>query len=433
MRKNPDQEQAARTLAARSLSRRSFVAAALGAAAAALGGCAADEAEEASSSSIRGMTVYDRGTTPVEGGRSGEVQDSDTAASTSDTVSVLMIGDILVHQSVWESGELSDGTRSYEHLFAQIADEVAAADLAMLVQETPLGGESLGFSSYPSFNGPQEIGDAEAEVGFDVLVHATNHSMDAGFTGIESEMSFWRASHPEATVVGIADSEEAAEVGVLDVNGHLVSVLSWTYGLNGYSLPDDAPWAVRLLDEEQVAADIEAAQTLGAEAIIACPHWGTEYTSTPTDEQRTWAQLLADLGVDLIIGDHPHVIQQVETVTSASGKVVPVFWSVGNFVSGQQRKDTMVGGMARATLTFEGGECSVTSVGFTPLVTQRATGTQALTTYPLPDYTAELGEANYIRVFDGCSDFSLDWVLEYCSERLGENFSTETRTFELPL
>ena len=434
MRRNPDEELAARTPTTRSLSRRSFVAAALGAAVAALGGCAADEAEDASSSSIRGLTVYDRGTTPVEGGRSGEVQVlGDEAETTSDTVSVLMIGDILVHMGVWESGEQDDGTRNYDHLYAQIADEVAEADLAMLVQETILGGEEFGFSGYPSFNSPQEIGDAEAEVGFDVLVHATNHSMDVGFEGIESEMAFWRANHPEVTVVGIADSEEAAEVGVMDVNGHLVSVLSWTYGLNGYSLPSDAPWAVRLLDEDQVTADIAAARELGAEAVIACPHWGTEYSSSPDSSQLYWGQYLADAGADLIIGDHPHVIHQVETLTASDGRTVPVYWSTGNFVSTQARKDTMVGGMARATLTFEGGECSVTSVEFTPVVTQRLPSDPAMTTYLLPDYTAELAEANGIRDCDGCSDFSLDWVLEFCSERLGENFSTETCSLTLPL
>ena len=138
----------------------------------------------------------------------------------------------------------------------------------------------------------------------------------------------------------------------------------------------------------------------GAEAIIACPHWGVEYAAAPSDEQRHWAQVLADAGADLIIGGHPHVVQPFEVIQSSEGREVPVFWSVGNFVSTQTRKDSMVGAMAQASLLFDGDDCQVASCTLTPVITHRAEGT-AFTTYRISDYTEELAAANLVRGFSG--------------------------------
>lgn len=335
-------------------------------------------------------------------------------------VTVLMVGDVLVHPSVWKSGERADGTRSYDHLFEHVLEDVAAADIAMLDQETILGGDELGLSGYPVFNSPQEFADAEAAAGFDVILHANNHVLDKGMAGIEAELGYWRANHPDVTVTGMADSQDAAAVvPVLARAGHKVAILNYAANTNGIPLPE--PWAVRMLDEAQIAADVEAARAAGAEAIVACPHWGTEYAPAPDSEQLRWAAVLVDAGVDAIIGNHPHVMQPFEVIGSSDGRSVPVFWSTGNFVSGQDRKDSMVGGMARLTLSFSADGCSVSSCGLTPLVTNKA-GQTGLTTYKLADYTEELAAGNGIRGFEGCSDFSRQWCVDFCSERLGEAF-----------
>lgn len=335
-------------------------------------------------------------------------------------LSIVMIGDVLVHTGVWQSGVREDGTRNYDHLFAQIADEVSAADLAIVGQETVLGGEELGFSGYPAFNSPQEIGDAEVAAGFDVSLSASNHALDRGMNGIESALGYWRSNHPEILVTGMYDSQEAFDaLPIVEREGHRIAILNYTYGTNGIPLPQ--PWAVRLLDEDQIAADVEAVRAAGAEAIIACPHWGTEYTEGPTDEQRHWAQVLADAGADVIIGGHPHVMQPFETIQDAEGRTVPVFWSVGNFVSTQNRKDTMVGALARVTLVFDGEEGRAGSCAVVPVITHRASGTD-FTTYRLSDYTEELAAANLIRGYSGCGDFSHQWCVDFCAQRLGEGF-----------
>lgn len=351
------------------------------------------------------------------------VMDEDVSAQPAE-VSVLMVGDVLMHPSVVATGERSDGTRSYDHLFANVADEVAAADIAMVGQETILAGRVLGISGYPAFCSPEEVGDAEVAAGFDVSLGASNHACDRGMDGINAACEFWRTSHPDMVVAGIADSEEAAAVvPVIERQGHKIAVLNYATMMNGIPLPE--PWAVRMISEEQVAADVTAAREAGAEAIVACPHWGTEYMEGPDNDQLNWAQVLADAGVDVIMGGHPHVLQPFETVESADGRTVPVFWSVGNFVSGQQRMDTMVGGMARATLHFEGGSCRVSSCTLAPVITHRGSG-EALSSYLLADYTDDQASSNGIRAFDGCASFSRQWCVDFCSERLGEAFDPQT-------
>ena len=197
-----------------------------------------------------------------------------------------------MHTGVWQSGVRSDGTRNYDHVFAQVASDVAAADLALVGQETILGGEALGFSGYPAFNSPQEFGDAEVAAGFDVALCGSNHALDKGMAGIEAELAFWRSAHPDMLVTGIADSQEAFDaVPIIERAGHRIAVLNYTYGTNGIPLPQ--PWAVRLLDDARIAADAETARDAGAEAIVACPHWGIEYAAAPSDDQRRWAQVLA--------------------------------------------------------------------------------------------------------------------------------------------
>lgn len=384
------------------LTRREFFSLAGLAGLGTLAGCSAPEPSRAPESEER-ATVYD--------------------AAAPDELTVLMVGDVLVHAGVRRSGERADGTRNYDHLFAQVADDVSAADLALVGQETILGGEGLGFSGYPSFNSPQEFGDAEVAAGFDVALCASNHALDRGMPGIESALGYWRSAHPDVLVTGIADSQEAFDaLPLVEREGHRIAVLNYTYGTNGIPLPQ--PWAVRLLDEARIAADAAAAREAGAEAIVACPHWGVEYAAGPDDEQRRWAQALADAGVDAIIGGHPHVMQPFEVIESSEGRAVPVFWSVGNFTSTQPRKDTMVGAMAQVSLRFD-GSCEVTSCTLTPLVTHRASGT-AFTTYRLADYTEELAASNQIRSSSGCGDFSFQWCVDFCAERLGDAFDAST-------
>lgn len=357
----------------------------------------------------------------------------DTAADPSldaTNVTIGMVGDILVHKSVWQSGVKSDGTRNYDHIFEHIKADAEAFDIAMLDQETILGGLSVGeFSGYPTFNSPQEFADAEVAAGFDVILHANNHCIDKGLAGIQSEFAYWRDHYPDAVITGMADSEEvAAEIPFIERQGHKIAILNYTQDTNGIPLPDGASWCVRMLEESQVESDFTKANEQGAEAIIVCPHWGEEYTAEPNDLQLTWAQKFVDLGATAVIGNHPHVMQAFDWYDNAQGVRVPVWWSVGNFVSTMLQAMSMIGALAHMTLTFEAGQCAVTAAGMTPLVTHKIYG-PGLTTYKLADYTEELAAQNAILNDSGNGDFSRQWCVDFCAQRLGDGFDPNTCEF----
>lgn len=316
------------------LTRRSFFSAAALAGLGVLAGCSAGD-RPGPEPGREDVTIYDQAS-----GGEGVAEPAPSPVE----LEILVVGDVLLHDTVQDTGLMPDGTRDYAHLFAQVADDIAAADVAVASQESPLGGASLGLSGYPAFNGPQEVGDAEVAAGFDVIAHANNHALDRGMDGIAAELAYWRSAHPEVLVTGIADSQETADAPpVIEREGHVVAVLGYATMTNGIPLPE--PWAVRMVDEGTIAADVAAAREAGAELVMACPHWGEEYVTSPDDNQRYWAQVLADAGVDVIVGGHPHVLQPFEALTASDGRSVPVFWSLGNFTSNQNDMETMVGGI----------------------------------------------------------------------------------------
>ena len=220
------------------------------------------------------------------------------------SVDIVMVGDILLHDRVNESGLMADGTYNYDHMFAQVKDEISAADIAIVNQEVILGGREIGLSGYPSFNGAYEVGDSLVDAGFDVVLHATNHALDKRKKGLLSCLSFWEENYPQIGVLGIHDTaEDAEEIYVKEIEGIRIAILNYTYGTNGVAMPTDMPFAVDMWDEAAIKADVEKAKTM-SDFIIVCPHWGTEYVFKETKDQQKKAQFLADLGVDM---DHRHL------------------------------------------------------------------------------------------------------------------------------
>ena len=341
------------------------------------------------------------------------------------SATLMMVGDMLIHQGVWVSGQRSDGTYNFDHFFAQLADEFSQADIAVVNQETILGGTERGLESFPYFNSPQELGDAEAKAGVDVAVSATNHALDHGFDGICWTLDYWRSRHPEMAVPGIADSQEVADAPlVIERNGIKFGLLSYAEHTNSIPIPDNAPFCVKTLKRSDFGADVAAAREAGADIVIAFPHWGTEYVYTPDSDQLRWAPMLAEAGVDAIIGTHPHVIEPLELIDGLEGRRVPVFWSLGNFVSWQIEKPRMLGGMAKLQFGIVDGEVRVTSCSLEPVVTHKALD-PSMTVYRLADYTEELAAANYVRQHAGCGDFSAQYCRDLAAQVLGPDYDPD--------
>lgn len=340
------------------------------------------------------------------------------------SVRIVMVGDVLLHTPVSDSGLMEDGTYNYDHLFAHVKDDISSADLAIVNQEVILGGRELGLSGYPTFNGAYEVGDALVAAGFDVVLHATNHALDKGKTGIVNCLNFWRMNYPEIGVLGINDSEEMqSEIYIKDVNGIKIAILNYTYGTNGISMPEDMPFAVNLIDREKIARDMEIAREQ-ADFIIVCPHWGIEYTHNENNEQRELAQFFAEQGADLIMGAHPHVIQPVRWVEASNGNRALVYYSLGNFINatseyGSGVADRMIGAMADVTVEMdESGNVLIADYKAVPLVTQMLTGSGRITTYKLSDYSQELAEQNEVRERDAA--FSYDYCVRVSKEVLSD-------------
>lgn len=340
-------------------------------------------------------------------------------------ISLVMVGDVLMHLKVTESGKMEDGTYNYDHMFANVKDEVEAADLAIINQEVILGGKDLGFSGYPMFNTAFEVGDAEADAGFDVVLHATNHTMDKGRQGLLSCMDFWKTNHPEMAVLGINETAEAQdEIYVYEKDGIKIALLNYTYGLNGMPMPSDMPYAVNLMDEELMDRNIAKANEL-ADFVVVTVHWGNEYQTVESANQHMWCEFFLERDVDLVIGAHPHVIQPVEMyVDEEDGDEMLVYYSLGNFINstadtGRGVGKRVVGGMADVKIGMdEKGDVKITDYGVIPLVTQIGTGPGNMTTYKLCDYTEELAKENRMAARD--PGFSLEMCKNLCTEVWGD-------------
>ena len=358
-------------------------------------------------------------------------------------INLLMVGDILFHYQVRQSGLSSNGTRNYDHIYAHFLNELADKDIKVLNQETVLGGPEIGgdapdgYGSYPQFNGPQEMADAEVKAGFNVILKATNHALDMDYEGLSSELSYWRQNYPDVAVVGAVDpyasTGSADDVYVYDKNGFKVAILNYTFDLNGMPDPQGV---MSMLEEDHVRTTMAKAREL-ADMIVVFPHWGEEYETTPNAEQRMWAQLLVEEGADVIIGNHPHVMQPVEVLADAEGNPVPCYWSTGNFVSTSPDDMSLLGGVPELTLRKDkDGNCSIESAQMKVVVTHIGMG-EDMTVYPLTDWTDELAATNYLdtEMNPNTDNTTLTpaWAKQFCTEVLGSDFDTQTCTLTLDL
>ena len=253
------------------------------------------------------------------------------------TVSFVAVGDNLPEKTLGAyadglAGEAGDGTYDYRPIYAPVRSYIEGADLAFVSQEVHLGGDDLGVQGYPSFNAPDDLADALVDTGFDLIVSASNHCYDWGnFGAVEHSRELWNTK-PVAFTGTATSPEEADAIPVVEREGITFALLDYTYGLNGFE-PDDIPsYAVSFLDEDRIRSQVAQAHEL-ADVVIVAAHWGTEKQMEPDEQQLTYAQLFADLGVDIVLGSHPHVIGPVEWVEGADGHKTLVAYALGDFKS----------------------------------------------------------------------------------------------------
>ncbi|NLN83211.1 MAG: CapA family protein [Firmicutes bacterium] len=330
-------------------------------------------------------------------------------------ISFLAVGDNLIHEPIYQfakkqGGDVYDFTWAYEHM----AETIAAADISFLNQEVTVAGEEYIISTYPMFNSPRELAHHMAEIGFDIVNQATNHSMDSGMGALVDSLDLW--NQLEVKVVGFFDADKGP-IQYLERDGLTFAFLGYNYGLNGFIVDDWQGYGMTFLEEEEkILEDVRQARE-SADFVIVSYHWGYEYHHHPNEEQLYLAELMAAENVDLVIGHHPHVIQPVDILTRADGKEMPIFYSLGNFISNQKDLVNLLGGMANLTFVADQEGLRIEDIELIPLVTHYDVNFEHTIVLPLTEYTEEQALLHGLHQYGDQFTLDLLWNLyEYVIE-----------------
>lgn len=341
------------------------------------------------------------------------------------TATVLNTGDILIHENVLNGARQDDGSYDFSNFYKVAKPYITAADYAIANLEVTLGGEAAGrYRGYPEFNSPDSLLDYVKADGFDMLLTANNHSLDTGLAGLKRTVQQIKASGLD--FLGTKETTDDPTYLIKDINGIKIGMVSYTYGTN--SSASGASQLINYFSSANLPAFYTEAQaviddmrTNGAEAIVFYMHWGNEYHTTPNTYQKAAAQQLCNMGVDVIVGGHPHVLQPIELIYSEDSQNTAVcLYSMGNSISNQRIVEmtgvcetghTEDGVLFSYTFTKDGdGDVALSAVDIIPTWVDRygTSGNYQYTMYPLEsadmansygldDATAQKAAASYER------------------------------------
>lgn len=281
----------------------------------------------------------------------------------STSISLIMAGDNLINDKLYNAAKKDDGSYDFKSMYSYIKDIVKNYDLAYYNQETILGGSEIGVSSYPAFNSPYEVGDATIDTGFNLVSLATNHTLDRGEKAIINSLNYWNNKSNILTSGSYLSNDDRNKVNIKEVNNITYTMLNYTYGTNGIKVPEGKEYLVNIWPctgnnpdndtkyqeyKEVVKEDILRVRDK-VDLLIVAMHFGVEYTHVPTNYQIDMAEFLSSLGVDIIIGTHPHVIMPITYINDTL-----VIYSLGNFLSAQDTNNdynTTVGLLSSIKIT----------------------------------------------------------------------------------
>lgn len=266
---------------------------------------------------------------------------------------LVFVGDAMQHQGQIDAAKVGK-EYDYSQCFKPLEYIISTADYAVVNLETPIGPSP--HSGYPCFNAPTEYLDALADVGFDMMLTANNHTLDRGARGLRATLTELDARRLDHIGTYLNDSARAVALHkIVTINGFKIGFTNYTYGTNGIKPRDGV--VVDYIDRQRIKADVEDCRRSGAELVCVCIHWGDEYSLLPNREQRNLADFLEAIGVDMIIGAHPHVIQPFELRPNRyyPERNVLLVYSLGNFISNMKTADTRGGAMVQVKL-FRGDD-----------------------------------------------------------------------------
>ena len=287
---------------------------------------------------------------------------------------LLFVGDAMAHGPQLRAALQPDGTYDFTPCFDALRTEISGADYAVVNLETPVSGGN--YSGYPMFNAPDSYVDALRDAGFDLFLTANNHTLDRGDAGLKKTIHLLDSLGLDHLGTYVNATERSRRLPMIaKVKGYRVGMLNYTYGTNGLKAKGDV--VVDYIDRDVIAQDVKALRNAGAEIIIANMHWGEEYHLQPVASEKRMADYLTSLGVDVIMGSHPQVVQPVATRTNPiTGTPVQVIYSLGNFISNQQDTNSRGGLMVKLRLRRHGGKVTVSAPECSLFYCSHPTGTQ---------------------------------------------------------
>jgi poly-gamma-glutamate synthesis protein (capsule biosynthesis protein) len=301
--------------------------------------------------------------------------DGQAVNDTARTLSILFTGDIMGHdEQIWSAENRETHRFEYDEVFKYITPVLSEPDLTISNFEVTLGGAP--YTGYPQFSSPPALAAACRNAGIDYMVTANNHAADRGRKGIEGTINRLDSlGIPHTGTFLNRASRDSLYPLMFTKNGFSIALLNYTYGTNGITVPD--PVLVNILDKEVITGDIRKAKSRNPDITILFLHWGTEYDTVPGKSQTELASYFLSLGVDLVIGSHPHVIQKMMWMKETGNSGGIVVYSMGNFLSNQRKPRTDGGAIVRVELSKKESVVSVTDAWYyltwvyTPIVNFR--------------------------------------------------------------
>lgn len=288
------------------------------------------------------------------------------------TFTLTSLGDTLCHNTqYWDAYNSKTDEYDFSYVYEDIKNYTLSSDITIGSLETTFAGKEKGYSNYPTFNTPDSLATALKDIGVDVVSLAGNHALDYGYTGLCRTIDVFNnigLSH----LGTYKTAEDQEKILIKDVKGVKIAFINYTYGTNGIPLPSGKDFCVNLIDKDFIKKQINQAKEQNVDMIVACMHWGTEYRTTANSEQKDLANFLFENGVDVILGNHPHVLEPMEkkTITLQDGTTKDVFvvYALGNFTADQRDEITRDSAILNLTITKNSdSKISIDKVNYVPI------------------------------------------------------------------
>ncbi|MEE3468017.1 MAG: CapA family protein [Eubacterium sp.] len=336
-------------------------------------------------------------------------------------------GDNLINSQLYGQAKARADGGSYDFSFCyeKVAAFFKRTDMNWMNQET-LVTDTLPPSTYPCFSSPGDVVRNLYDINFRIFNLSTNHTYDQKAEGLAESVEFWKSMPDDTVTSGVVKNNKYDKIAIKEVDGVKFAFLSYTYGTNGLTVPSDSKYRVIYLSETDVIKKQVKLARKKADVVVVSCHWGNEDRHEVTESQRALAKQLTGWGADLIIGTHPHVVQTAEWVKSKGRKAFCAY-SLGNFISGQDKSDNLIG--AVLSLTFEVKEdmlndtftVSIKKPKLLPTVTDYRPGHQDIRVYWLKHYTRKLADTHGVRSAGGGS-FNYDYIFDVLKKNINKKY-----------